>query len=356
MLRPYALLAGCALAAVPAVLPAGDLNKIITGSNTTAVGDNSLTLSTGGELAALGDNALAANTSGSFNTAVGSRALQLNTTGRENVAVGSRCLVSNTTGRNNTAVGHGSLNFNSTGARNSAFGHDTLKSVTTGTSNTAVGMQALRALSTGSFNTAMGYDAMHSAVGSRNTSFGHRALRGTLGNDNIAVGNDAGANITAGSNNIVIGNAGAATDSGTIRVGTVGTHTATFVSGIANTNLASGSAVYIDTTTGQLGTMMSTVKVKTNIKDMADTTTALEALRPVTFHYEGSEQELQFGLIAEEVLEHIPALVEFNPDGTVRGVQYHKLAPMLLNELQKQQRVIATLQDRLRALESKQVK
>jgi hypothetical protein len=54
----------------------------------------------------------------------------------------------------------------------------------------------------------------------------------TTGTNNIAVGVNAGFNPTAGSNNIEIGNNGIAADTNTIRLGTQGTQTRTFIAGI----------------------------------------------------------------------------------------------------------------------------
>jgi predicted RNase H-like nuclease (RuvC/YqgF family) len=61
-------------------------------------------------------------------------------------------------------------------------------------------------------------------------------------------------------------------------------------------------------------------------------------LRPVTFRYRthGENAPLQYGLIAEEVAEVYPGLVARNKDGEVETVMYQFLAPMLLNEVQKQ--------------------
>ena len=50
---------------------------------------------------------------------------------------------------------------------------------------------------------------------------------------------------------------------------------------------------------------------------------------------------LQYGLIAEEVAEIYPDLVVRNKDAEVETVQYHKLTPMLLNEVQKQRHELA---------------
>ena len=68
-------------------------------------------------------------------------------------------------------------------------------------------------------------------------------------------------------------------------------------------------------------------------------------LRPVTFHYKADSnpagRTLQYGLIAEEVNAIYPGLVARSPAGRIESVHYQFLAPMLLNEFQKQQRTIA---------------
>ena len=96
---------------------------------------------------------------------------------------------------------------------------------------------------------------------------------------------------------------------------------------------------------------------------MADATDDLMELRPVTFTYkQHSSGPLQYGLIAEEVAEVFPELVQYGADGEVQTVRYHLLSSMLLNELQKlheesqiQQQTkdaqIANLESRLEALE-----
>ncbi len=72
------------------------------------------------------------------------------------------------------------------------------------------------------------------------------------GNNNIALGFQAGQNLGDGDNNIDIGNAGA-TEASTIRIGTVGTQTKTFIAGISGVDKSSGNPVFIDAN-GQLGT------------------------------------------------------------------------------------------------------
>jgi hypothetical protein len=64
----------------------------------------------------------------------------------------------------------------------------------------------------------------------------------------------------------------------------------------------------------------------------------------VTFHYKvDSQGTLRYGLIAEEVAKVYPELVVRDQDGRIDGVRYDELAPMLLNEVQKQERKIDAL-------------
>jgi len=51
---------------------------------------------------------------------------------------------------------------------------------------------------------------------------------------------------------------------------------------------------------------------------------------------------LRYGLIAEEVAKVYPELVVRDPNGRIDGVRYDELAPILLNEMQKEQSTIAT--------------
>ena len=85
---------------------------------------------------------------------------------------------------------------------------------------------------------------------------------------------------------------------------------------------------------------------------MGDASALLMKLRPVTFRYKSRpDWPVQYGLIAEEVAEVAPDLAARGPDGSVQTVYYQDLPPMLLNEYQKQQRVIEAQQARLDTLE-----
>ena len=256
---------------------------------------------------------------GARDIGIGGSVLSGVTSGSDNIGIGSMDLFANTTGSGNTAVGSGALNFNDTGNRNVAVGDLALSLNTTGGQNTAVG------------------------------SF---ALQNATGNGNIAVGFSAGNALTSGNNNIVIGNNvfGVAGEANTTRIGGAA-QSKTFIAGISGVTPAGASpvAVVVDSN-GQLGVVTSSRRYKFDIHDAGDSTDGLMRLRPVTFRYKvnGPEGPLQFGLIAEEVADVYPEMVARNSSGEPETVMYQFLAPMLLNEVQKQH---ARIEDQLRTID-----
>jgi len=349
------------------MLGIGTLANNTTGDANTATGNGALGMNTTGNAnTANGNDALAANSTGGQNTANGSDALQSNTTGSFNTANGSGALQGNTTGNSSTATGADALLRNTTGSGNTATGATALFTNTTGSSDMADGSAALYSNTTGNFNTAAGYSALEgNTTGSGNTASGSSALaNNTTGNNNIAVGNQAALTVSAGnSNNIHIGTEGASADNGAIRIGgntalgDPATQTQFFASGISGTatGLGGALAVVVDAN-GQLGTVSSSRRYKEDIEDMGDASSGLMELRPVTFRYrrpysDGSKP-LDYGLIAEEVEEVYPDLVAKNAAGQIESVQYRKLIPMLLNELQKENAELTELRERLARLES----
>jgi hypothetical protein len=99
-----------------------------------------------------------------------------------------------------------------------------------------------------------------------------------------------------------------------------------------------GSTVVVSST-GQLGVTVSSERFKTAIAPMGSDTAKLEQLRPVSFKLKSDATGArQYGLIAEEVAKVYPELVIRDEKGRIDGVRYDELAPMLLNEVQQQQR------------------
>lgn len=85
---------------------------------------------------------------------------------------------------------------------------------------------------------------------------------------------------------------------------------------------------------------------------MGEKSAKLQQLRPVIFHYKAdSRGTLRYGLIAEEVAKVYPELVVRDSVGRIDGVRYDELAPMLLNELQKERANISTQNQKIASLE-----
>jgi hypothetical protein len=308
----------------------------------TAEGHSALfSLTSGTYNTAVGYFSLDNNRVGSFNTAVGAGALFANT-GDQNTATGAAALLNNTIGAFNTANGEVALFSNTTGISNTAVGSSAALHNTTANGGTAIGDNALVSNTTGDNNTAIGFNALQSNTdGTRNTAIGVGALLRSTGTDNIGVGAGAGTFLTTGDKNIYIGNGGVATEDNTIRIGDQKVHTAAFIAGITGADEGSPTAVFINTTTGQLGTTppASSRRFKTDIKPMNQTSEAILALKPVTFEYKSDTKgRPQFGLIAEEVAKVNPALVLLDKEGKPYTVRYDQVNAMLLNEFLKAHR------------------
>ena len=317
------------------------------GSNfSTFLGENALANNSGFNNTALGNGALSNNTIGGGNTATGFNALLDNTGGRNDTATGSHALENNTNGSENTATGDHALFANTTGNANTAIGSIALDSNTTGFGNTATGAGALASNTSGASNTATGTDALFSNTGSGNMAIGFNALSSnTTGGNNIALGQSAGANLTTGNSNIDIGNEGVAGESDTIRIGTVGTQTATYIAGIREAPLIHGTAVAVGITAdGQLGVRASSARFKDSVKPMDKASEAIFSLQPVTFRYKKDPAALpQFGLVAEEVAKVNPDLVARDVEGKPFTVRYDEINAMLLNEFLKEHRTVQDL-------------
>jgi hypothetical protein len=320
------------------------LDSLSTGRFNTATGAGSLLFNAADNNTAFGATALLFNTDGSFNTAVGATALLNNTEGSFNTAVGFGTLYHNITGGDNTAVGDNALFFNITGEDNTAVGGTGLLSNQNGSNNTAVGRSALLSNQSGSLNTAVGRDALSdNTTGDENTAIGQQALDlNTSGSENIAVGPLAGHNVTTANNVIAIGLPGENVSDrcyiGNIRGRPVGN--------------GDGINVIVDSS-GQLGTSNSSRRFKTNIKPMEQTSQAILALKPVTFHYKNSDTKRplpQFGLIAEDVAEVNPDLVVRDAEGELLSVRYDAVNAMLLNEFLKEHRELQELKKQVAAL------
>lgn len=226
-----------------------------------------------------------------------------------------------------------------------------------GNSNTALGRSSLTAHD-GSSATAVGFESLASATSAGSSvAFGYRSLNSVLtGQACTAIGTLSGSGYTTSeSSNITIGYnvTGTAGESNVCRIGIAtgtgsGQLNATFIHGIAGITVASTAAVLVNTSTGQLGTIISSRRFKINITDLGVKSSRILDLRPTSFVFKDKpEMGEQYGLIAEEVAEIMPELVVHDSQGSVASVKYHDLPILLLNEIQKMKKEIQSLRDKL---------
>jgi hypothetical protein len=131
-------------------------------------------------------------------------------------------------------------------------------------------------------------------------------------------------------------------ESNTIRIGTEGTQTASYIAGIYG-EAVTGFAVVVNSS-GQVGVAPSSRRFKTDIHEMGSASEAILALRPVSFRYKKEIDPTgtpQFGLVAEEVEKVSPDLVAHDANHQVYTVRYEAVNAMLLNEFRKQHEVVA---------------
>ena len=295
-----------------------------------------------------------------------------------------------------------------------AIGHQALSGITTGSSNTAIGYQAMAVADGGEgSNTAVGYQALsslNSDGADENTCIGNIAGTAlTTGSDNTLIGSEAAASAVGASNQIVIGKSATGQADNSVTLGnadvtavymaqdsgaTVYCATAMVgLSGTANSgNIVVNEGIYIAANNGdnqiransagagsttlyignQSITTSSDVRIKENIVNTeVNALSKLNDLRVVDFTWNDTS-DVSYnnrnargkwtGLIAQEVIDHIPYVVNAvrdketldpipdakNEDGENRlwGMEYDKLVPILIKAVQE-------LSAKVEALENK---
>ena len=322
----------------------GVLVSRTTGIWNTGTGFEALNnLTSGNQNTATGLRALFNDTNGGFNTATGVFSLYSNTSGFFNNATGAYSLANNTEGDNNTANGYSALYFNTEGLNNTATGFAALYRNTTGNGNTANGFQALYGNTTGLGNTANGFEALYSnTIGGSNTATGVFALAGNIsGNRNTTLGAFAGSGVTTASNVVCVGaDATGENFSNRAYIPNIGVFAQAPAAGI--------EFVTVRLSDGKLGHNASSRRYKEDIKPMGDASEVLYKLKPVTFKFKEQDvdpkkgiqpQNLDYGLIAEDVAEIDPKLAIRDGKGQIESVRYIAIYNMMLNEFIKEHRV-----------------
>jgi len=330
---------------------------ITTGTGNVAMGANAgLKISTQTNNTFVGNNAGKVNTASS-NTFVGANAGSANVTGVNNTFIGTNAGAISPTGTNNTFIGS-SAGLNAFGSEIIAIGNQAAQTLggSFGLSyGVFIGNQAGQVATTGRFNAVIGHlSGSALTTGGENTIIGiESGSRITTGIQNVLIGSVVGNALITGSNNIYIGSGTNGTTPGIanqIRIGSTAISTC-FIGGIRGIAVAGGQTVQVDVS-GQLGSVVSSIKFKDNIEPMPDVTDTLMSLNPVTFTYKANpEQCIQYGLIAEEVDKTFPYLSVLDKDGNPYGVEYYRLIALLLKQAQTQQITIAELKERIETIE-----
>ena len=343
------------------------------GINNTAVGTNALTADTGGFYnVAVGSGALANNISGNFNMAIGAEALNQNNA-NFNLAIGFRVAFQNTIGNHLTGIGAAAMRNNTTAGFNTAVGADALRENTstelnvavgdsaltsfngtaaTDGANTALGSIALVTLTSGQENVAVGRRALeNSTSGSNNTSLGWRSGDGVLtGDGNTCIGSSTCTNTSSADNVVCIGqNSAGENFSNRAYIPNVGQFTQNFV--VGNVEF-----VTVRLSDGKLGHTVSSRRYKDDIKPMGDASELIYKLKPVSFRYKKTPEyqgdNLDYGLIAEDVAEIDPKLAIRDGKGQIESLRYVAIYNMMLNEFLKEHKKVEEQQASIADLKS----
>jgi hypothetical protein len=194
------------------------------------------------------------------------------------------------TGYNNTSVGSQSLLYNTTGTNNVSIGYSSMQNNKTGYANVAIGFNSGLSCVTGGYNTFLGFDTnVAGGDWSSSTAIGYNAT-------------------IIASNQIVLGTP-------------------------AETVIIPGNLNVLGTATCTSGWSTSDYRIKENVIKLNNNFT-VDSLIPVTYKNLRSKKQ-DIGLIAHELQEHFPELVNGEKDGKeMQSVNYIGLIPILIKEIQ----------------------
>ena len=385
------------------------LRSNTTASNNTAVGYQAGYSNTTGVSNFYGGYQAGYQTTGDHNVSIGYQSMYASGSGSYNTAVGYQALNANTTGSQNTASGRLSLASNTTGAYNVAMGHQALQANTTASQNTAVGYQAGYSNTTAINNTFLGYLAGYTSTGANNTCIGSVAgysLTTGTGNTFIgayvtALGTNAGSTITTGSKNSILGSysgnqggldirtssnyivlsdgdgnpRGYFNDVGRFFVtGSVNNDNVTYIvnsnatpsglgigfSAAAPNNTTQYALQFGDTSSYRFRVWsngnvvnsnnsygsISDVSLKENIVDATPKLDKLCDVKVRNYNLIGEEQK-QIGVIAQELEEVFPSMVDTDGTTGLKQVKYSVFVPMLIKAVQELKAEVDSLKQQL---------
>ena len=297
------------------------------------LGENAGLTNTGLGNVYIGENAGRANTVGQLNVIIG-HGSGTNLEGRSNnTYVGSFVGSSTTTGTNNTFIGSGAGALTTTGNSNTFIGLSTAQVNTTGGNNTMLGRGAGLFNYAGMNNVFIGMEAgqgsnVDTNDFSNNTYVGYQAGRNATGNDNVFLGYNAGRTET-GSNKLYIENTNANTP---------------LIYGEFDTNQLEFNG---DVDVKGAFNNTSDARLKRNITKISKPLEKIIQLNGYNYFWKegvSQNQNLQTGLIAQEVQKVLPELVNQDRDQNL-SVNYIALIPYLIESLKIQKNTMDRLID-----------
>lgn len=364
---------------------------LANGGQNTAVGDYALSSVTGASTGtcnvAMGQGTLQYNTSGSNNTGLGMNALQANTTADGGTAVGRSAGYSNTTGVRLTALGREAGYSNTTGNNNTFIGAATGYGVTTGGGNTFVGTLAANSaagcgyyMTTGNNNTIIGgftgnqggldirtasnYIVLSDGDGNpraywNNSGYGYVNgsasalgigdqwfnINGTGGSSALlatsASGNNASAALFLAAS--TTGYTANIVDIRTAMASGTGFNAITYRSDTSTTRFNVAGNGNVTNTNNSYGAI-SDIKLKENIVDATPKLADLMQVKVRNYNLKSDPEHKQLGVIAQELEQVFPSMVEEVPDRDAEGndlgtttkqVKYSVFVPMLIKAIQE---------------------
>jgi hypothetical protein len=203
----------------------------------------------------------------------------------------------------------------------------------------------------GDFNTAIGRRALQNTIGDNNTALGYNAGADiTTGDHNTCLGRNSCDNTTTGNNVVCIGsNAFGENFDNRAYIPNIAAFTQNFV-------LGTTAFVTVRLTDGKLGHPVSSRRYKEDIKPMGDSSELIYKLKPVTYRYkktpEFQNDNVDYGLIAEDVAEIDPKLAIRDGKGQIEGLRDMAIYNMMLNEFIKEHKKVEAQQASIAELKS----
>ena len=249
------------------------------------------------------------------------------------------------------------------------MGYFSLNNNTSGLRNVALGSSTLESNDIGSNNIAIGWNAGNSVTGSNNVMLGHEAGRNNTGQSNVMIGHNAGKN-AIGSNKLYIENSDAGSSEALIYGDfnndflsihgqfTVRHPSSSYSGDLLSVEIFDGSDRFRVDTDGDAflaGTLTqnSDKRLKKNIIPLNESLSKILELNGYNYLWkdENRSSKLQTGVIAQELIEVFPELVDQNEE--YYSVNYIGLIPHIIESTKEQQSIISAQQQQIESQESR---